>query len=125
MANEKQPAKPKRKAVTEDTLLVSVLKRYFKYAGAAVAIWGFGYYQFSPAWILLGLVVITWKEKHNKLQQKKIEISQQAAKNEKEAILARVEDLPSWVSRPKMLLLLFVITCLTAQKLCTIPVCGH
>ncbi|XP_045210461.2 extended synaptotagmin-2-like isoform X2 [Mercenaria mercenaria] len=100
MANEKQPAKTKRKAVTEDTLLVSVLKRYFKYAGAAVAIWGFGYYQFSPAWILLGLVVVTWKEKHNKLQQKKIEISQHAAKNEKEAILARVEDLPSWVFFP-------------------------
>lgn len=97
MANEKPQPTSKRKAVVEDTLLVSVLKRYFKYAGAALAVWGFGYYQFSPAWILLGLVVITWKEKHNKLQQKKIEISQQAARNEKEAILARVEDLPSWV----------------------------
>ncbi|KAL4229104.1 Extended synaptotagmin-3 [Mactra antiquata] len=100
MADEKQPTTTKRKAVTEDTLLVAVLKRYFKYASAAVAIWGFGYYNFSPAWILLGLVVVVWKEKHNKLQQKKIEISQQAARNEKEAILARVEDLPSWVFFP-------------------------
>ena len=98
MANETQPAQPKkRQAVKEDTLLISVIKRYFKYASAAIAIWGFGYVQFSPAWILLGLVGIVWKEKHTKLQQKKIEISQQAARNEKEAILARVEDLPSWV----------------------------
>lgn len=98
MANETQPAPtPKRKAVKEDTLLISVIKRYFKYASAAIAIWGFGYVQFSPAWILLGLVIIVWKEKHTKLQQKRIEIAQQAARNEKEAILARIEDLPSWV----------------------------
>ncbi|WAR06103.1 ESYT2-like protein [Mya arenaria] len=94
MANEKAPETPqkqrKRLAVKEDTLLIAVIKRYFKYAGAALAIWGFGYTQLSPAWILLGLVGIVWKEKHQKLQQKKIEISQQAAKNEKEAILARV-----------------------------------
>ncbi|XP_052803899.1 extended synaptotagmin-2-like isoform X2 [Mya arenaria] len=104
MANEKAPETPqkqrKRLAVKEDTLLIAVIKRYFKYAGAALAIWGFGYTQLSPAWILLGLVGIVWKEKHQKLQQKKIEISQQAAKNEKEAILARVEDLPSWVFFP-------------------------
>ncbi|XP_052265318.1 extended synaptotagmin-2-like isoform X2 [Dreissena polymorpha] len=93
------PAK-KRQAVKEETLLIAVIKRYFKYASAALGVWGVGYFNVSPAWILLGLVLVVWKEKHNKLQQKKIEISQEAAKNEKEAILARVEDLPSWVFFP-------------------------
>ena len=96
MAND-SPARPARKAVKEETLLLNLVKQYFKYAGAVVAIWGFGYWQFSPAWLMLGLVAYVWKEKKNKEHQKKIEISQQAAKNEKEAILARVEDLPSWV----------------------------
>jgi len=118
MANEK-PAetdkKPaKRQAVTQDTLLVSVIKRYFKYAGAALAVWGFGYVQLSPAWILLGLVIVVWKEKHNKLQQQRIEISQHAAKNEKEAILARLEDLPSWV--------LYILSCICINTNITIHI---
>lgn len=100
MANEQPPAAPVRSVAKEDTLMVSVIKRYFKYAGAALAVWGFGYQGFSPAWILLGLVVVVWKEKHTKAQERKIRISQQVAKNEKEAILATVEDLPSWVFFP-------------------------
>ena len=98
MANETPPRPAARKSVKEDTLVLNIVKHYFKCAGAVVAIWGFGYWQFSPAWLLLGLVAYVWKEKKNKENQKKIEISQQAAKNEQAAILARVEDLPSWVS---------------------------
>lgn len=99
MAND-SPARPARKSVKEETLLLNLVKQYFKYAGAVVAIWGFGYWQFSPAWLMLGLVAYVWKEKKNTENQKKIEISQHASKNEKEAILARVEDLPSWVFFP-------------------------
>ena len=98
MANETPPRPAGRKAVKEETLVLNLVKHYFKCAGAVVAIWGFGYWQFSPAWLLLGLVAYVWKEKKNKENQKKIEISQQAARNEQAAILARVEDLPSWVS---------------------------
>ena len=98
MADKKTASPTKRKAQKDETLLLNVIKSYFKYASAAIAVWGFGYTGFSPAWILLGLVIVVWKEKHNKEQRRRIEISQQAAKNEQEAILARVEDLPSWVS---------------------------
>ena len=100
MANDppaKSPAKT-RTAVKEETLVLNLVKQYFKYAGAVVAIWGFGYWQFSPAWLMLGLVAFVWKEKKVKEHKRRIEISQQASKNEKAAILARVEDLPSWVN---------------------------
>ena len=78
--------------------MLNLVKQYFKYAGAVVAIWGFGYWQFSPAWLMLGLVAYVWKEKKVKEHKRRIEISQQASRNEKAAILARVEDLPSWVN---------------------------
>ncbi|KAL3835824.1 hypothetical protein ACJMK2_021294 [Sinanodonta woodiana] len=99
MGKEKPPT-PTKKTAKEDTLLFSVIKLYFKHALLFLPVWVLGYFNFSPSWILLGLVVYVWKEKHTREQHAKIEISQAIAKNEKEVILARVADLPSWVSFP-------------------------
>ncbi|KAK6182627.1 hypothetical protein SNE40_010269 [Patella caerulea] len=90
----------KRKAVHEDTLIFNAVKSYFKYAGVVLSVWGFGYFSFSPSWLLLGLVVYIWKEKNKKAQKLQIAIAQETARGEKETILARVEDLPSWVFFP-------------------------
>ncbi|ESO96571.1 extended synaptotagmin-like protein 2-like protein variant [Lottia gigantea] len=99
---EEKPAesKAKRTAVLEDTLLFNAVKNYFKYAGVVLGVWGFGYFSFSPSWLLLGLVLFIWKEKNKTSQKLQIAISQEAAKDERAAILARVEDLPSWVFFP-------------------------
>lgn len=88
-----------RKAVDEDMLLMKSVQRYFKLAGIASVVWLMGYFKFSVSWLWLLLVVYIWKEKHMKNRLKKITISQDIARNEKEVILARVDDLPSWVSK--------------------------
>lgn len=92
------PPKGTRKSVVEDTLLMKVIQRYFKLAGVVSVVWLVGYFRFSVSWLWLLLVVYVWKEKHNSAKRHKITISQEIARNEKDVILARVEDLPSWVS---------------------------
>ncbi|XP_067685941.1 extended synaptotagmin-2-like [Haliotis asinina] len=95
-----KPASPKRKSALDDTLLLNVVTEYFKLAGVVLVVWFVGYFAFSPSWLLLGLVVYVWKEKHTREQKLKIEINQRTARDEKTEILARVEDLPSWVCFP-------------------------
>ncbi|GFN89709.1 extended synaptotagmin-like protein 2 [Plakobranchus ocellatus] len=89
-----------RKAVVEDTLLMKVVQKYFKLAGAVSVVWLVGYFKFSVSWLWLLLVVYVWKERSTKAKQHKTAISQEIARDEKSVILARVEDLPSWVNFP-------------------------
>lgn len=90
--------RPKRTAVTDETQLLHIVTKYFKYAGVTLAVWFFGWARLSPSWLLLGLVLVLWKERHVKQKHKRMKMQQQMAENEKEVILATVDDLPSWVS---------------------------
>lgn len=89
-----------RVRVVDDTLLLNVVTSFFKKAAVVLAVWVTGYYKFSPSWLLLGLVLYVWKERHVAARRHGIAISQQIARDERGAILARVEDLPSWVFFP-------------------------
>lgn len=89
-----------RKAVVEDAMLLSAVTSYFKKAVIVMAVWASGYYTFSPSWVLLALVAYVWKERQNAAKKHKIAIAQEITRDEKEVILARVEDLPSWVYFP-------------------------
>ncbi|XP_033732224.1 extended synaptotagmin-1-like isoform X3 [Pecten maximus] len=100
MPDDKKNVVAKKKAAGDETRLLPIILRYFKLAGVALAVYGFGYTQFSPGWILMGLVAYVWKEKHNQRKHLQIKIQQQIAKDEESTILARVEDLPSWVHFP-------------------------
>ncbi|XP_021349664.1 extended synaptotagmin-2-like isoform X3 [Mizuhopecten yessoensis] len=99
MPDDKKTAAAKKKAADE-TQLLPVILRYFKLAGVALTVYGFGYTQFSPSWILIGLVAYVWKEKYTQRRQQQIKTQQLIAKDEASTILARVEDLPSWVHFP-------------------------
>ncbi|KAK3105614.1 hypothetical protein FSP39_001841 [Pinctada imbricata] len=90
----------KRKARIDETLIQHVVVKYIKLAGLSLAVWFAGYFKFSPSWLLIGLVAFVWKDRQNKRKALQIKIQQETALNEKEAILARVEDLPSWVQFP-------------------------
>ncbi|XP_012938317.1 extended synaptotagmin-2 [Aplysia californica] len=96
----KQSPKKERKAVVEETLLLNSVQRYFKLAGVVLGIWLVGYTRFSVSWLLLLLVVYVWKERHTKAKKHRTAIAQEIARDEKSVILARVEDLPSWVNFP-------------------------
>lgn len=82
----------------EDALLLTAVQSYFKKAALVLAVWATGYFKFSPSWLLLGLVVYVWKERHQAAKKNTIAIAQEIARDEKGVILARVEDLPSWVN---------------------------
>ncbi|KAK7485817.1 hypothetical protein BaRGS_00022917, partial [Batillaria attramentaria] len=91
---------PARRAVVEDALLLNAVTSYFKKAALVMAVWATGYFRFSPSWLLLALVAYVWKERQNAAKKHTIAIAQELARDEKGVILARVEDLPSWVYFP-------------------------
>uniref|UniRef100_K1R835 Extended synaptotagmin-2 n=1 Tax=Magallana gigas TaxID=29159 RepID=K1R835_MAGGI len=94
--------KSQRKSQIEEAQLANVVLRYFKLAGVAVGVWLSGYLNFSPSWILFGLILYVWKERQGQRKKLQIEIRQDTARDEQKAILARVEDLPSWVHFPEV-----------------------
>lgn len=96
------PPKSQRKSGIEETQLVNVVLKYFKLAGVAVGVWLSGYFNFSPSWLLIGLILYVWKDRQGKRKKLQIEIRQDTARDEQKAILARVEDLPSWVHFPEV-----------------------
>ncbi|KAJ9595368.1 hypothetical protein L9F63_027246, partial [Diploptera punctata] len=83
------------------TSIINVLYSFAKKIGAVAFVYLLGYFEFSVAW-LIGPVILSvirdeWKKEH--------ELRRNVAKaaalcNEKEVILARVDDLPSWVFFP-------------------------
>ncbi|XP_064595420.1 extended synaptotagmin-2-like isoform X2 [Liolophura sinensis] len=99
MGNEKQSS-PRRKTVQDETLVVKLIQQYFKYAGLVLLIWLVGYFNFSVSWLLLGLVVYVWKVKYLRHKEMRVQVAQETAKDERAAILARMDDLPSWVIFP-------------------------
>ncbi|GFR74432.1 extended synaptotagmin-like protein 2 [Elysia marginata] len=92
-------AKPKRKSVIEDNLMLNVIKKYVKMATGVSVVWVMGYYGFSVSWLWMLLVPYVWKTRISKAKHHKTAIAQEIAKDEKSVILARVEDLPSWIIR--------------------------
>lgn len=100
-ANKESPKKLKKKTASDETQLLYLVTKYFKLAGVTLAVWFVGWTRFSPSWLLLGLVLYLWKERHVKQRHRRMKMMQQIAENEKEVILATVEDLPSWVSLPE------------------------
>ncbi|CAG2251582.1 unnamed protein product [Mytilus edulis] len=99
-ANKESPKKLKKKTASDETQLLYLVTKYFKLAGVTLAVWFVGWTRFSPSWLLLGLVLYLWKERHVKQRHRRMKMMQQIAENEKEVILATVEDLPSWVHFP-------------------------
>ncbi|RUS77875.1 hypothetical protein EGW08_014349, partial [Elysia chlorotica] len=80
--------------------MLNVIKKYLKMAGGVSVVWAMGYYGYSVSWLWMLLVPYVWKSRINKAKHQKALLGQKIAKDEKSVILARVEDLPSWVYFP-------------------------
>ena len=78
--------------------LLPLLKTYFKTAGLLLLVWLVGYFGFSSSWLIIGLFFHVASEEYKKIKHAKRAYAQHAMHNEKQAILARVDELPSWVS---------------------------
>ncbi|XP_014666106.1 PREDICTED: extended synaptotagmin-2-like [Priapulus caudatus] len=98
----KHVAKGAAKA-TKSTLkseLLPILMKFVKGFSILSGVWLVGYYRYSLSWVLLGLPIWLWTSyKQNKQIEKRM-VQHEIVNNEKEVILASIEDLPSWVFFP-------------------------
>ena len=90
---------------TQGVQLMSLMMKYFKTAGFLLSVWTLGYFRFSSSWILLALFFYIGNEEFRKGKDAKRSFSRDAAvRTEQRAILARVDELPAWVSSETSLL---------------------
>ncbi|KAH0949266.1 hypothetical protein HN011_000641 [Eciton burchellii] len=68
---------------------------------AAGIIWGWGYFNFSIAWLIAPIAISVWKTERKKDNELRAVVAQAAVlAKEKELILSRIDELPSWVYFP-------------------------
>jgi Ca2+-dependent lipid-binding protein len=80
--------------------IISFLTNYFKIITFVYVIWLIGYLNFSISWLLLIVFLYLLREKSKKINELKSNIIKSLNFNEKETILARLDELPSWVNFP-------------------------
>ena len=89
--------------VNEDTsagneyALLPMVVRGIKMTSAAIFVWSWGYFGFSIAWMYVPLCFYIAAKEFRKIHDSKKLYALQANLNEKEAILSRVDEHPSWV----------------------------
>ncbi|XP_067208143.1 extended synaptotagmin-2 isoform X2 [Linepithema humile] len=68
---------------------------------AASVIWGWGYYNFSIAWLIAPIAFSVWKaERKRDNELRAITAQASVLAKEKELIVGRIDELPSWVYFP-------------------------
>jgi len=96
-SNKQTAAESSDKATTGFSLLSAITKS-FKVAGLAVIVWSWGYMGFSVGWIYVALFFHIMNEEYRKIKESKKEFAQSSLVDEKQAILSKLEEYPSWVS---------------------------
>jgi hypothetical protein len=80
------------------TSILSVLYSFAKKIGTVAIVYLIGYFEWSAAWLIGPVILSVIREEWKKDKELRRNIAKAAAMcNEKEVILARVDDLPSWV----------------------------
>jgi len=80
------------------TSILSVLYSCAKKIGTVAIVYLIGYFELSAAWLICPVILSVIREEWKKDKELRRNIAKAAAMcNEKEVILARVDDLPSWV----------------------------
>jgi len=84
--------------VTSGFSLLSAITKCFKVAGLAVVVWCWGYMEFSIGWLFMALFFHIVNEEFRTFKDSKKAFVQHTLVSEKEAILSKMNDYPSWVS---------------------------
>jgi uncharacterized membrane protein (Fun14 family) len=80
------------------TSILNVLYSFAKKIGTVAVIYLIGYFEFSVAWLIGPVILSVIRDEWKKEKELRRNVAKAAALcNEKEVILARVDDLPSWV----------------------------
>jgi uncharacterized membrane protein (Fun14 family) len=80
------------------TSILSVLYSFAKKIGTVAVVYLMGYFELSVAWLIGPVILSVIRDEWKKEKELRRNVAKAAALcNEKEVILARVDDLPSWV----------------------------
>lgn len=91
----------KNKTIGTGTSILHLMYNFGKQFSTVAAVYVLGYYNISPAWLICPLILSVLREQWKKEKLLKRNIAKAAAlSNEKDVILARVDDLPAWVFFP-------------------------
>ncbi|XP_077993095.1 extended synaptotagmin-2-A-like isoform X2 [Glandiceps talaboti] len=99
MADKTDSASEQQKS-TKVNDQIEEAKKYGIAFGLLVLIFLVGSFGFSLSWILVVFAVWVYKDKTGKSKKLQMQIRNEVADDEKQAIQARVTDLPSWVFFP-------------------------
>lgn len=86
-------------ASKHDDILV-FLTNYFKIISLVYIVWLIGYLNFSVSWLLLIVFLYLLRERSKAMVKIRSDTIKSLNLNEKETILARLDELPSWVNFP-------------------------
>ena len=82
----------------QDMFVLQKVISYVKYMAVSLAVWLAGRFGVGFSWVILAVVVFVLRKFYRNEKKRKEETGKALAKNEENAIRARLGDLPSWVS---------------------------
>uniref|UniRef100_A0A1B6M122 Extended synaptotagmin-like protein 2a n=1 Tax=Graphocephala atropunctata TaxID=36148 RepID=A0A1B6M122_9HEMI len=101
MADSKQEEPSKAVRQVGGSSVFDILKHASKQIAAVSVIYLIGYFNISPAWLIGPLVLSVMRDQWKKEKELKRNMAKASAlSNEKDVILARIDDLPAWVFFP-------------------------
>lgn len=93
-----QIMKPKARTSAATDSIFTILYSIAKKVSIVGAVYFVGYMNWSVAWLITPIVLAVTREYWHKTNEVKREIAKASATaNEKDVILARIDDLPAWV----------------------------
>ncbi|KAL0895629.1 hypothetical protein ABMA27_011718 [Loxostege sticticalis] len=85
----------------EGTTVLSMIYKFFKKVSVVGAVYLVGYMQWSVAWLITPIILSVLRDQWRKESEYRRNLAKAAAlSSEKDVVLARLDDLPSWVFFP-------------------------
>ncbi|KAL0850084.1 hypothetical protein ABMA28_011976 [Loxostege sticticalis] len=105
MASKNKMVAPSKVALPpssdEGTTVLSMIYKFFKKVSVVGAVYLVGYMQWSVAWLIGPIILSVLRDQWRKESEYRRNIAKAAAlSSEKDVVLARLDDLPSWVFFP-------------------------
>lgn len=85
---------------SDHTDMIVFLVRFFRISAVVFVAWLIGYFNFSYSWIMLCVFLYLLRERNSSARQTKAKVIKALGINERDAVLARLDQVPAWVYFP-------------------------
>lgn len=102
MPDEKEVHLPQSKfgLGSDHSDMIVFLIRFFRLSAVVFLAWLIGYFNFSYSWVLVCIFLYLLRERNSSARKTKAEVIKALGINERDAILARLDEVPAWVYFP-------------------------